>query len=282
MIYYKKIIFDFPGQTCNRFWSYLDTVSWAVLNKKHIAILFWDSEIVNYDTLRKSKYVSFPFYIRALVRKYGIGWQKKLQQRLTTPRLMRLYRSRLGKRLGFVEGWQVRESNCYYPSVREEVNALFVPNIKIKVRVEALFSELRMIGKFVAGIHIRHGDYAEWLDGRFYWDFDVYACWMRRIIELYKNEDVCFYISTNDNVPDSLKNEFEIYRIENGTAADDLYALSLCNIILGPPSTFSKWASLVGKVPYHMMMTSNERLSSVESFSPMVSHSLQKNGNKVW
>lgn len=282
MLYYKKIIFDFPGQTCNRFWSYLDTLSWAVLNRKHVAILFWDPEIINYDALRNCKYVSFPFYIKRLVKKYGSTWEREVRRRFATPRLMRWYRSRWGRKLGFVEGWQIRESNNYYPYVKDEINSLFKPNIEIKARVEALFSELRLRGKFVAGIHIRRGDYSEWLNGRFYWDFDVYAGWMRQILALYKDRDVCFYISTNDIIPSSLKSEFEIYRVENGTAADDLYALSLCDIILGPPSTFSKWASLMGKVPYHMVLTLNEVLSSSEIFSPMVSHSFQENGNKVW
>ena len=77
MIPKYKLIYDFDGQTCNRFWGYLDSVAWAVLNKKKVFILHWDSNIKYFRRLRKNPYVSFPFYSEWLVRHFG---DKKAQK----------------------------------------------------------------------------------------------------------------------------------------------------------------------------------------------------------
>ena len=37
------------------------------------------------------------------------------------------------------------------------------------------------------------------------------------------------------------------------TVIGDLIALSKCDLILGPPSTFSGWAAWYGKVPIHFL-----------------------------
>ena len=42
-------------------------------------------------------------------------------------------------------------------------------------------------------------------------------------------------------------------RQHNGTPYEDLYCLSCCDYIVGPPSTFSLWASFLKNVPlYHI------------------------------
>jgi hypothetical protein len=39
----------------------------------------------------------------------------------------------------------------------------------------------------------------------------------------------------------------------NNQELEDMYALAGCDYIIGPPSTFSMWASFIGKVPlFHL------------------------------
>ena len=38
-----------------------------------------------------------------------------------------------------------------------------------------------------------------------------------------------------------------------GHAIEDLYALARCDYLIGPPSTFSAWASFYGKVPLYFI-----------------------------
>ena len=67
----RKIIFDAPGQTCNRLWSYIDTIGWAVRNNGRVTIWFWDKDIQHFDNLRNSRYVHFPFYSPRLIKLFG-------------------------------------------------------------------------------------------------------------------------------------------------------------------------------------------------------------------
>ena len=57
-----KVICDAPGQTCNRLWSYLDTVSWAIKNGGKVYVINWDVDIKYFPNLLRSRYCSFPFY----------------------------------------------------------------------------------------------------------------------------------------------------------------------------------------------------------------------------
>jgi hypothetical protein len=41
--------------------------------------------------------------------------------------------------------------------------------------------------------------------------------------------------------------------MSRGSAVEDLYSLARCDYLLGPPSTFSLWASFYGNVPLHQM-----------------------------
>jgi hypothetical protein len=37
----------------------------------------------------------------------------------------------------------------------------------------------------------------------------------------------------------------------SGVAIEDLYALAACDRLVGPPSTFTQWASFYGRVPLY-------------------------------
>lgn len=52
------------------------------------------------------------------------------------------------------------------------------------------------------------------------------------------------------------------------SAAMDLYSLSRCDYIIGPPSSFSRWASLMGHIPIYQIWNKNEEITE-KSFSPL-------------
>jgi hypothetical protein len=51
-----------------------------------------------------------------------------------------------------------------------------------------------------------------------------------------------------------------------GSPVGDLYSLAACNAIMGPPSSFSMWASYYGQVPLHML-ESEDQLVHPETFT---------------
>jgi hypothetical protein len=53
-----------------------------------------------------------------------------------------------------------------------------------------------------------------------------------------------------------------------GHFIEDLYALASCDYIIGPPSTFSQWASFYGNVPRYMVNYKAEQFYGVPSHEP--------------
>lgn len=64
-----KFIFDIPGQTCNRFWSFLDLAGEAMLKGKKVYVLFPDKSFKDYPTLLNNKIIKFPFFEQACQKK---------------------------------------------------------------------------------------------------------------------------------------------------------------------------------------------------------------------
>jgi hypothetical protein len=51
-----------------------------------------------------------------------------------------------------------------------------------------------------------------------------------------------------------------------GDPAGDLFSLAACDYIMGPPSTFTLWASFFGGVPLYTINNSSDSLR-IESFA---------------
>ena len=245
-----KFIIDFPGQTCNRLWSYLDNVAWAILHKKNIYIIHWDTSIKHFDNLRKHKNVKFPFYSRLFIKIFG---EKKiqilLQKVFNNKLLVKLYKHNISHRLGFIKGWEYRNSDLYHPVIKDEIIKIFSPNDYIINDILPEFLKFKNDNYFIIGVHIRRGDYKTFAEGKYYYDDDIYIKYMNQLLQLYHNKKVIFFISSNESFNEFKYKDFNILRTDSPTDIHDLYALSLCHRIIGPLSTFSRWASFIGNVP---------------------------------
>lgn len=243
-----RIIWDKPGQTCNRLWSYLDTIAWAVRTRHRTYILFWDRDIKHFDRLRNNPYVKFPLYNKTLIKWLGDARYQNLLTKLFANRFLnRFYGKTRSKK--FVSGWKKRASNEYFPYVMETIHELYAPNQKIMDEVQSALSRYREEGYFIIGIHIRRGDYKTFEGGKYYFELEEYRTHMQALCELYRDKKVCFFLSTNEKIDRGMFAGLEICEHSNTTAIHDLYMLSLCDRIVGPLSTFSRWASFYGQVP---------------------------------
>ena len=138
----------------------------------------------------------------------------------------------------------------FFPTVREQVLPLFRPNESVVRAVDIVLEEARKHCEILVGVHIRRGDYREWKDGQYFYSNDVYASYMRQMEQLFTDKKVAFYIASNESVSaDGAFDAFQIYHGAGGSA-EDLYALQQCDYIIGPPSIFPKWASIMGKSRY--------------------------------
>ncbi|MDO4186067.1 MAG: hypothetical protein Q4D30_06250 [Bacteroidales bacterium] len=280
-----RIICDDYCQLCNRFWSYIDSIGWAIKNNGHVYSLFWDKNIKDFDALRYNKYISFPshdiYAFNKGIKFFGWNFTKFLYAKIVdSPFAHRLYESGKLQKFGFIEGWPTRYSTENIPD-RKIVQQLFLPNKSILEKVDPLFEESRNNGYFIIGVHIRRGDYQTWLDGQYYYSFETYREFMKQVKQVYSDKKVCFFMASNEKIPMGLFNDLECFSIDNANAAHDLYALSLCDRLIGPPSTYSRWASFVSQIPLYFIFDPKEKIVSDSQFCPIADHFHFENGQEI-
>ena len=169
-----------------------------------------------------------------------------------------------------VSGWFVRYYDLFL-KYRQEICDLFEidkqytePVKKKMMEAEGNDNILRL------GVHIRRGDYAKWEYGKYYYSDEVYANHINRFATLHKDDNFHVYLSTNDPSVNAenyqkLCPEVKIHLLE-GCAPEDLFMLSECNYLIGPPSTFSLVAAMYKDIPLYRMDTSDAELMTTDAF----------------
>lgn len=124
--------------------------------------------------------------------------------------------------------------------------------------------EWKAQGVSVIGMHVRRGDYKNWRKGQYYYDDDTYSRFLDTTAELLKAQGrtVRCILCSNENVTLKTKQD---YVLTGCTWYIDQYLLSQCDYIIGPPSTFSLWASYMGKTMICHVQSSTEEIR-LESF----------------
>jgi Glycosyl transferase family 11 len=152
----------------------------------------------------------------------------------------------------FCKGWHFRsyDTTLKYRSLYQK---LFNPSINKKA-LDKLWLNNENDGSKIIGVHIRRGDYLSFLDGIYFYEDLVYIDKMKQLAALL-NYKCRFIIFSNDHHLNISKFncEFEKILVSNNSAVEDHYLMSKCDYIIGPPSTFSMWASYIGEtLLYHI------------------------------
>lgn len=145
--------------------------------------------------------------------------------------------------------WGFRDFNAFNRHLNT-LQTLFALPASVEAQAGQLVEQARTLGDVVAGIHIRRGDYAQWQGGRFYYTDAVYARLMTHVAGLFPGKSVSFLLCSNEPVDPSVFSNQPVV-ISRQDAMTDLASLGKCDWLLGPPSTFSLWASCMGRVPYY-------------------------------
>jgi hypothetical protein len=190
---------------------------------------------------------------RALPRVHAIDVPDSEERDLESPQFAgHLHRGRLV----LVAGWQLRAYGAFARQ-REELRRVFTPAPAHVAAAEAAVERARAAAALVVGVHRRRGDYAAWNGGRYLFDDEQYAAVMRRARDLL-GRDVAFVVCSDEPVPAQAFAGLSVHP-GPGLPVEDLHALSLCDRLIGPPSTFGSWASFMGEVPRYEMETAGER-----------------------
>lgn len=250
-----RILYDEYGRTGNRLFAYLDSLGWAISQGGKVVILFPERFLASFDAFRNSRYVSLPLW-----NKGQLWWRVARKVFFYNALAQKFYKTALSRNLGFLSGWNdCRNSNEHWPAVKAQIQQLFLPNADVQNPINEAFAAKRIGGGKIIGVHIRREDYKTAYSGVWYYDDDVYRAYMKQMEALLPG--CAFYISSTDKIAETYSQEFDVVKTPLCSAAADIYALSQCDYIIGPPSTFNAWASFVGDVPLFSLYKRDLQLS---------------------
>lgn len=266
------INYDSPGQLCNRIWSLIPSIAYGLKYKEKVLVINFDEYLHIFFNLNQNKLIHFK--------------SQKFVQRLFLSLKSRGHiqngKSNIFKKLfnlNLIEGWSNRLGNR--EMVIDQSNNIR-PLFNFRKDVATAINDfLSSKGKTtIVGVHIRRGDYKEWLNGIYYFSDEVYYKVMKNLQKqlLEKGEKVKFLICSNEKINLYNFSELDCFVIPQSSSEKDLYALSKSDYIIGPPSSFSQWASFYGKVPVCYMMCENKELK-LSDFSRIISFNTFENGN---
>ena len=247
------VIIDQPGQLCNQIWSYSPFIAYSRYHKMAISIYgFWEYEYL-FPGLASSEVKFIPkrklydLASRIIIKIMII----RCSDILTAPKI-------LGGKT-YVRSWYAEKPTEEFYCMQNYLRKIF----KLPVYSSKKTTKYRI------GIHVRRGDYISWRGGRYYYSINqYYEEAVKLAIELFPGEKVEFAIASNEpmqELADRLPNA--IYERRN-SAVDDLALLSSCSVIIGPPSTFSMWASFYSSVP--MLFLLGQRDAKCLSMPPYI------------
>lgn len=187
-----------------------------------------------------------------------------------------LERKMLRHRHIVVSGWNARWYDLFL-KYRQEIVDLFTLDEKFTAPVKAKMQEIEKSSSLLPppsslrlGVHIRRGDYAQWADGIYYYEDEVYVRHINRFAEQHQDKTIHVYLSTNDGqvTAEHFQQRCPQVRIHHlqGSAPEDLFMLSECDCLIGPPSTFSLVAAMYRDLPLYRMDSADENKMTPEAF----------------
>jgi hypothetical protein len=143
---------------------------------------------------------------------------------------------------------------------QEAIRDYFTPTDKITENVSTLLEKARAGSDVLVGVHIRGGDYREFAGGRYYYTQLAYHQKMVEVSQEIRGK-VHFLICSNEATDEQIFGQLTFFT-GTGHLVEDMYALAGCDLIMGPPSTFSRWASFYGKKPLYHIMDISEKANA--------------------
>lgn len=283
------LIVSKPGQLGNMLCIYSHLIARAIESDLKVGITAFNDYSALFPTTNKDLFCRFPprecrFHSTPFRRKliynlvhFAARVLSKLPLRLPRVRLITLrdwhtefnlgdpefLQSLRPRELVLLRGWLFRDSESLSKHA-QNVREFFRPHDRQVQNVEALIEKARKGVDILVGVHIRHGIVTFANARQYFYTTNRYTEMMDEIVALFPNKQIGFLICS-DWAQD--QEQFSRFRATFGThdMIEDLYALAECDYIVGPPSTFTQWASFYGKVPLNVISAVDQR-QAIEDF----------------
>jgi hypothetical protein len=179
---------------------------------------------------------------RGPVRAISLSWPWHCD--LDSPEVVADLRRR---RLVLLKGWLFRNRSGVARHAAQ-IRDFFRPIPEIRQEAGRVIAAARSEGDVLVGVHVRHRDYREFMDGKYFYTFATYVGLMRSVADCIAPRRAVFLVCSDEAQDRSATDGLAVTFSTMGPV-QDLWALSRCDLLMGPPSTFSAWAAFVGETP---------------------------------
>lgn len=124
-------------------------------------------------------------------------------------------------------------------------------------RIDNKIAKIRAESDVIVGVHIRHGDYETFMNGKYFFSLEQYADRMRIIADQFAGKRVAFLVCSNAEVNHADFGDLPVH-FGPGHIIEDMYAMAEADLLIGPLSTYTGWASFYGNVPLITMETADQ------------------------
>ena len=161
----------------------------------------------------------------------------------------------------FVGGWNFRVHD-----LTEKFQNYFIEkysidkNLLLDIQLVAQIARWKLDNNIVIGLHIRRGDYKTWQNGRYFYPDAVYERYVNLLSDLITAAGGRAKIVVFSNEATSIEERLDCELSKNEWYIDH-FLMSQCDFLIGPPSTFTLWASYIGKTRYYHIENPSSAIS---------------------
>ena len=132
---------------------------------------------------------------------------------------------------------------------REKICKILDFRSSLKSPIDSLLKKARSKYSLILGVHIRQNDFKDFYDGKYFVSSEYYLKLINHFKKLTSEKSIGVLICSDSAVMlKEINQRCPDFILPKGSVAQDIYALSLCDYILGPQATtMSAWAALHGK-----------------------------------
>lgn len=270
------------GQLGNRLFAFAHLIANAEANNLKIVNLSFDEyakyfERTSRDLLcrypacasliRANKVRSWLFIVNKIVLKLlrKIGYQKSLIHAVVEADLPeyqfggdkyfdlndRSFTEKVQKPIVFLFGRFFRD---YYNFEKHQavIREFFRPLPEYESVVHEYVVRAKENADLVVGVHMRRGDYAQFANGRYFYSQLEYYAKMKELQEKLTDKKITFVLCSNEIIVEDIFRDITFIKAQ-GHLIVDMYLLAACDLIMGPPSTYTQWASFYGNKPLYQL-----------------------------
>tara|TARA_B100000941_G_C28379456_1_gene486507 strand:+ start:69 stop:845 length:777 start_codon:yes stop_codon:yes gene_type:complete len=243
------IIVEKYGGNCNRLFQSLHFHAYALKNK----VIFFNPTLMGV-----LKFDNFFFKIFDYLNNFFLKILSRIILFFFKRGELSLY---FGKNnyIKLVSGWNFRENNStfeYHKILKQFYSFKKKHLSKRSKRLINYLKEIKKEGKFIVGLHIRRGDYKSWNKGSFYFSDNFYNKIIKKLKQklIEENKEPFFCVVSDELIKENINYDFCF----KGSWRDDQLVLQSSDLLIGPPSTFSMWASYISQKPLITLKSEKE------------------------